>query len=134
MVTAKPNCRRRRRNQRGFTLIELMIALTVLLIGVSGILSLQLVSFQSTAYSRHATEAAVLGEDKMEQLRTVPVSTLAPGSEQVNALGIPDTNGLYNRSWTISWNGNVGTLIVTVTWNEEGLQPYTTTYRTQLMQ
>lgn len=125
--------RRRRRGdeQGGFTLIELMIALTVMLIGVSGILSIQLVSMRATSYSRHATEAAVLAEDGMELLRTVPIDTLVAGSETVNANGAQDPAGIYTRSWTISWIGTIGTLIVTVSWLEAGADQYQVTYRTQ---
>ncbi|HUH03756.1 MAG TPA: prepilin-type N-terminal cleavage/methylation domain-containing protein [Kofleriaceae bacterium] len=123
--------RRDRGEQGGFTLIELMIALTVMLIGVSGILSIQLVSARASSYSRHATEAAILAEDGMELLRTVPVETLVSGSQTVNASGAVDATGMYTRSWTISWIDNIGTLIVTVSWLEQGADQYQITYRTQ---
>jgi prepilin-type N-terminal cleavage/methylation domain-containing protein len=123
--------KRDRGEQGGFTLIELMIALTVMLIGVSGILSIQVVSMRATSYSRHATEAAVLAEDGMELLRTVPVDALVAGNETVNASGAQDPSGIYTRSWTISWVGDIGTLIYTVSWLEEGADPYQITYRTQ---
>lgn len=123
--------RRARSEQGGFTLIELMIALTVMLIGVSGILSIQLVSARASSYSRHATEAAILAEDGMELLRTVPVETLVSGSQTVNATGAVDATGMYTRSWTISWVDTIGTLIVTVSWLEQGADQYQITYRTQ---
>jgi type IV pilus assembly protein PilV len=53
------------RGAGGFTVIELLVALTVLAVGITGILSLQMTSLRATSYSRHATEAAVLAEDRM---------------------------------------------------------------------
>jgi type IV pilus assembly protein PilV len=126
--------RRRNRGQAGFNLVELMIGLTVLLIGIAGILTLQIVSLRATSYSRHATEAAVLAEDKVEALRTVPIATLIDGSETVDAQGYIDANAPFTRSWTIVWNGSLGTLTVTVAWDEGGDEPHAITYRTQRLQ
>jgi prepilin-type N-terminal cleavage/methylation domain-containing protein len=121
--------RRARPRERGFSLIELMIALTVLLIGVSGILSMHLVSMRATAYSRHATEAAVLAEDKMEELRTIPADqipttlTSYPYPGTVDAQGNLGPNGLYTVEWIIVWDPagtGIGTQRVTVRWAEGG--------------
>jgi prepilin-type N-terminal cleavage/methylation domain-containing protein len=124
--------RTRRRGQAGFNIVELMIGLTVLLIGISGVLTLQIVSLRATSYSRHATEAAVLAEDKLEALRTIPIATLVDGvpGEQVDAQGYLDASAPFTRSWTIVWNGSLGLLTVTVSWNEGGDEPHSITYRT----
>ena len=135
MIRRLETRRRQQTGQDGFTLIELMIALTILLIGVSGILSLQLVTFQSTAYSRHATEAAILAEDKMEQLRTMPSTMLANDTElDVNSQGIPNSGGIYTRSWTSIWTGTRGHIEVVVSWDEEGSEAHSVTYRTERLQ
>jgi type IV pilus assembly protein PilV len=117
------------RGQRGFTVIEVLIALLVLLIGMAGILSLQLTSVQATAFSRHATEASVLAEDKMEQLRTVPAAALQSGNDQVDARGVDDPQGFYTRVWTVGAGASL-TIDVSVSWNEEGADPYTITLQT----
>lgn len=103
-------------SEGGFTIIEILIALLVLLIGMAGVLSLQLTSVEATAFSRHATEASVLAEDKMEQLRTVPLAVLSNGLDQVDARGVIDAAGLYARTWTIDGR----TVEVTVSWSEQG--------------
>jgi prepilin-type N-terminal cleavage/methylation domain-containing protein len=117
------------RGERGFTVIEVLIALLVLLIGMAGILSLQLTSVQATAFSRHATEASVLAEDKMEELRAVPAATLVTGSDQVDARGVPDAQGYYVRDWEVDPGASL-TITVKVRWNEEGGDPYTITLQT----
>jgi Tfp pilus assembly protein PilV len=115
--------------QRGFTVVEVLIALLVLMVGMAGILSLQLTSVQATAFSRHATEASVLAEDKMEQLRTVSTAGLLGGTDQVDARGVPLADGFYTRTWTIT-AGPPTAIAVDVTWNEEGTEPYTITLQT----
>lgn len=125
---------RRPNKQHGFTLIELMVALTVLLIGISGIVALNITATRATAYSRHATEAAVLAEDKMEQLRTVPIAGVIAGSEQIDDKGKVNANGLYTRSWTITWSPPLANLEVRVSWLERGSEPHSIGLRTVRMQ
>lgn len=127
-----------RHGERGFTLIELMISLTVLLIGVTGILSMHLSSMHATAYSRHATEATVIGEDKMEELRTIPVTEIETGGPiTVDAQGIEDSDGMYTITWDMTWDPlgtGVGVQTVTVAWRERGYEDHAIVFRTQRSQ
>jgi len=86
---------------------------------------------RGSAYARHATEASVLAEDKMEVLRTLPLAGFGDGSEQVDAQGIPEPDGPYTRSWTIAADGPLASVAVTVTWQEQGSEPHAITFRTQ---
>jgi type IV pilus assembly protein PilV len=117
----------RDRSQQGFTMIEVLIALLVLMVGMAGILSLQLTSMKATGFSRHATEASSLIEDKVEDLRTVPLTSprFATGSDRVDARGVADSTGLYNRTWTITPQTDTTIITVSVEWNERGGEPYT---------
>ena len=111
----------------GFTLIEVLIALLVLLVGMAGILSLQLTSMKATSFSRHATEASSLAEDKVEDLRTVALDSVrfANGTDQVDARGVADADGPYIRAWTISPGADTTIVNVSVSWTERGDEPYT---------
>ena len=118
---------------KGFTLIELMISLTVLMIGIIGILAMQMTSLRASGYSRHATEASVLAEDQMEALRSMPAGSIvnqgAPG-QRVNAQGVVSATGLYSRTWSATLNlDNTFTVVVTVAWNERGTTPHAITLR-----
>ena len=115
------------KNEQGFTLIEVLIALLVLMVGMAGILSLQLTAMKATGFSRHATEASSLAEDKVEDLRTVPLTSprFATGSDRVDARGVLDTTGLYNRTWTITPQTDTTIITVSVAWDERGGEPYT---------
>lgn len=127
------NGRTRVKRQSGFTLVELLVALTVLMIGVAGILGMHLTSMRAAAYSRHATEAAVLGEDRMEELRTLPTAALTAGTDTVNPQGLADVDGYYTRAWSVTWGGGgtLATLTVTVSWLERGFEPHSVIMRTQ---
>ncbi|MCG8425205.1 MAG: hypothetical protein MJE77_45575 [Proteobacteria bacterium] len=118
-------------SQGGFTMSELLIAMTVAIIGVSGILSVQLTAFRATSYSRHALEAAVLGEDKMESFRTIPLDEIEDNSERVNARGRPEPDGIFTRTWTIAWNGDRALLTLTVSWVERGDEPHALVFTTE---
>jgi type IV pilus assembly protein PilV len=109
-----------RRPERGFTLIEVMIALMILLLGIAGLLSMQLQALRATSFSRHASEASALCEDKMEELRTIPSATLTNGSDQVDSRAVDDSQGLYTRTWTIDTSTGNTILTVQTAWNEQG--------------
>lgn len=122
------------RRERGFTIIEIMIAMTVLVIGMAGIVKLTVASMRASALSRHATEATVLAEDKMEFLRTVPVAALVSGTDQVDARGKVVADAPYTREWAVAVAPAFATLTVsvTVTWYEEGgTDPLQVLFRTE---
>jgi type IV pilus assembly protein PilV len=113
--------RRGSRPQDGFTVLEVLIALTILLIGIAGLLSMQLTAMRATSFSRHATEASMLGEDKMEVLRTVPLADLISGGpEQVDSRGQLDPRGPFTRTWTVALVGADSFITVEVAWLEQG--------------
>ncbi len=58
-----------RRSARGYTLIEIMMALVVLAIGATGIFSLQAVAVHANDHARDTTEATTVARWWMEQLR-----------------------------------------------------------------
>ena len=115
----------------GFTVIEIMIALTVLLIGIGGILSLQMSGLRASGYSRHAAEAAVVAEDKMELMLLAPATSVVSGSDKVNELGIPDADGRYNRTWTVNTVSSIATIEVEVEWFERGSDSHKIRVHTQ---
>lgn len=53
---------------QGFTLIELMVALTILTIGLLAMAKMQMSSIQGNAFGGRMTTAVALGQDQMEEL------------------------------------------------------------------
>jgi len=71
-----------RRGRAGFTLIEVMIAMTVLSLGLFAVIQLQVVSVRGNAYARERTEAyeialGVAEEMRIQSLRWRPGSNFA---------------------------------------------------------
>jgi Tfp pilus assembly protein PilV len=62
-----------RRSEAGFTMIEVMIAMLLTAIAMIGIIALFMTQRKASGFSRHTTEATVLAQDKLEQLRTLCV-------------------------------------------------------------
>jgi prepilin-type N-terminal cleavage/methylation domain-containing protein len=109
---------RARRRQRGFTLIEILIALVIKVLGLSAIAAMFVANAQGTSYARHATEASVLGEDQLELMLTTPSANLASGFDQVDEHGLPVASGGYTRVWSVAWDVDLARIAVTVTWRE----------------
>jgi type IV pilus assembly protein PilV len=109
--------------QRGFTMIEVMVAILLTALTVIGVLGLYRIESRASSFSRRETEAAVLAQDKLEELRTqiAPASATTTGSD-APIDEITATN-IFARSWTIQQSasdGSVYSITVTVTWDEDG--------------
>ena len=117
--------RGRRKPQQGFTLIEVMIALLLLLIGVAGVLSLQMVSVRATSFSRHATEATIVADQKMDELMTVITTNttfFVSGTDNVDEMSRTDGSDIFTRTWTLTPDATPGVthVRVVITWLERG--------------
>lgn len=109
------------RPQGGFTLIEVMVAILLTALTVIGVLGLFRVETRASAFSRRETEAAVLAQDKLEELRTFIAPTT--GSTGTETLNDPLTgNPMFTRDWTISTttDASIFRIEVVVSWDENG--------------
>ncbi|MCS6915645.1 MAG: hypothetical protein RMK29_12660 [Myxococcales bacterium] len=79
-----------RRQAAGFTLMDVLVAILVMVIGVTGLLAMQVTAINANSRARELVEATQLCQDKIEQLRVTPLplpSPPAPGYEEVDARG-----------------------------------------------
>lgn len=60
------------RHPRGFSLIEVLVATSIVAVGVTALAQLFVVAISANYRAKAATFAAVLAQQKMEQLRSVP--------------------------------------------------------------
>jgi type II secretory pathway pseudopilin PulG len=125
------------KNPKGFTLLEFMVALSILIIGVLSLGSLQITAIKGNLGSRNLTTANILAERKMEEFKTTAasptgftglalVSNQADPNNPLNSEGLGGNgiNGrIFNRAWTIetyAGSANMKRIIATVTWLEGG--------------
>jgi prepilin-type N-terminal cleavage/methylation domain-containing protein len=69
------------RSEAGFTLIEAMTAMVVLLVGVSAVANLMAVAASSNAIGNQSTAAAAIASREIERLQAIPYDQLAVGGD-----------------------------------------------------
>lgn len=107
-----------KKNTRGFTLVEVMVAITLVLFGLLGAAQMQVMTVITNTSSNQRTTAITLAQDKLESLRTLPFN-------QIGNSPLSDTSGIYTRTWTVENNtpeANMAQVTVTVSWRGKQVQ------------
>jgi prepilin-type N-terminal cleavage/methylation domain-containing protein len=98
---------RDRRHQGGFTLVEVMIASVVFLVGMLTLSSMQLHSLQAANSGRHATQAAAIAETQLEQLQRLAWTQVTPTAGWAPSVTINNTiqaaASSNQQSYTLDW-------------------------------
>ena len=107
----------RRRYAKGFTLIEVMVAITLLSIGLLGMAGLTVGITRGNRLSSEVTTATALAQAKMEDIKRVGYSGATSSAEDYNAIsGYP----LYKRDTVIDVDTpelGMKTVTITVSWD-----------------
>ena len=105
---------------QGFSVVEVLIAVSILAVSLLAIASMFPVGYQDIEYSGRMTIAAELARQKLEELRNTSFSSLASSSSPENL------SGGFTRSWTVVDAGvgaqaaDLKQVTVTVTWQGFG--------------
>lgn len=112
---------RRRTGEGGFTLMEILISLVVMVIGLVGVMMIQVAAVRGNRQAGRFTRAAMLAEQTMEDLRGKKVETLE--TEQ-GLVGNVEIGGIvYEVVYTteqIAGQPNLVLVTVTVEYGDEG--------------
>lgn len=106
--------------RQGFTLIEIVMALAVLVIGMVGILALFPVGFQASGRAADYTKAAIFAQEKMEEIKMKGFNSAESETEEDEG----NKEGKFARRVTVAdvpdYEGYLKEIVVTVTWKQRG--------------
>jgi prepilin-type N-terminal cleavage/methylation domain-containing protein len=107
---------------KGFSLIEVLIALIILSIAFLGLAGLMIQTTRNNSFGGRITEAATFAQDKLEELRSTPWVAITSGSDKISVNGMD-----FARNWTIAPNAIVApyteptlnTITISINWNDQ---------------
>ncbi|WP_374496813.1 type IV pilus modification PilV family protein [Vogesella indigofera] len=108
-------------HQTGFSLLEMLITIIVLASGLLAIGSMYGAILNANTLSKQRSEAVVLAEKKLEELRGQSYASLVSATDTVTAASSSGSSANYQRSWSVATASgglaykDVG---VTVTWTD----------------
>ena len=81
-------------DSRGFTLIEVLVAMAIFSIGILAVGSMQLAATRGSSSARLSTEAVTIAQDRAEMLILLPYASVVSGAD---GSFLP----VYSVSWTV---------------------------------
>jgi type IV pilus assembly protein PilV len=124
---------RRVREAKGFSLLEVLIAIVFLAVGLLALAGLHVTSLRGNNFSQQLTLATVAAQDRLEFLKNLPLNSnrlLANryDDQQVTLSGIS-----FERTYRVTEEDNRKTIQYTVSWND-GRRDHSVTFATQRAQ
>ncbi len=96
------------RKERGFTLIEVLFAITILAFGLLAVASMQSGAIRGNFFASGKTEAVTWAQDRMESLLALPYAQVVSGG--------PTVQGNYKITWNVADNSPIDKCkLITVT-------------------
>jgi prepilin-type N-terminal cleavage/methylation domain-containing protein len=107
-------------NDKGFTLLEVVFAVSILTVGILAVASMQVASIRGNSYAWSTTEASTVAMGQIETLIDLPYNDAALTAGDHG----PVTNGRYNISWRVTNDQLIArtkTIRLTVNWTDYAL-------------
>ena len=106
------------REAKGFSLLEVLVALIFIAVGLLALAGLQMASLRGNNFSHHLTLATYLAQDRLEFLKSLDLNSnrLLPNQyddQRVTLSGIS-----FERTYRVTAAGNMKTIQYTVRWND----------------
>ncbi len=106
-------------NNKGFTLIEILIGLILLAIGLLAIGALQITSTRGNFFSNNLMQATYVAQDRLEFLKNLSFEDDPQIQNGSSNNGTTTISGIvFNWSYNVVANGDVRNINLTVTWND----------------
>jgi type IV pilus modification protein PilV len=109
---------------KGFSLIEVLIAIVLLAIALLALAGLMVQTTRNNSFGNNMTEASTFAQDVLERLSTRPFNSMLDGSDTITGLTDPKscTGQQYNRNWTVrkhpTSDGIRAEIFIAVTWDD----------------
>ncbi|MCW8993040.1 MAG: prepilin-type N-terminal cleavage/methylation domain-containing protein [Gammaproteobacteria bacterium] len=128
-----------KRSQRGFTMVEVMVAFAVLAFGLLAVASFQSKLVSGSGLNKARSEAISLAQQKLDEIRSytdeptlvanlegrsTPIdgdqfpADVEDGDYPTTPETIPGVNAEYQRQWNVAVAGRVADVVVTVSWDD----------------
>jgi prepilin-type N-terminal cleavage/methylation domain-containing protein len=114
----------------GFTLMEVVISIALLAIVMTSVVGVMVKGRQASAKADYVYTAYNIAKNHIETLRAMSFAELSLANETdtlVNGDGVPDPEGMYKRTTTItanySGNANLAKVDVLTTYTFQGASP-----------
>lgn len=118
---------KRSKNSRGFSLIEVLIALVILSIALLALAGLMVQTTKNTSFGNHMTEASTFAQDRLEGLRALLFNSMTGGTDVVTG----STGQTYSRNCVITKNSTNAETTITISWSDPTNHSISFTYNIQ---
>lgn len=109
--------------EKGFTLIELVIAILIFAIGVAGIVKMYTHTTQLSSYSLQLTQAVNIGQSHMDMLRSLSFDNDTMNIASHNTKMLTEQSVNYHLSWDVENRNTIPAsrdVFVSVRWLDKG--------------
>jgi type IV pilus assembly protein PilV len=106
------------REAKGFSLLEVLIALVFLAVGLLALAGLQVTSLRGNTFSHHLTLATYVAQDRLEFLKNLDLNSNRLLRGQYDDQPITLSGMSFARTYRVTEAVNMRTIHYTVSWND----------------
>jgi type IV pilus assembly protein PilV len=120
------------REAKGFSLLEVLVALIFLAVGLLALAGLHITSLRGNTFSHHLSLATVVAQDRLEFLKNLSLGSreLVGGKHEDQQFTPPGSGMSFARTYIVTEAHSMKTIQYTVLWND-GRRNHSVTFTTQ---